>query len=80
MAQVQKGVVTQFENGLPVVRPFGSGDALTPPLEDRRRACGSSALCTCNGAICCPIGGLSVGDVVTFVVFEDGTGVVLAEF
>lgn len=62
MAEVQKGVVTQFEYveqvQCPIVRPFGAGDALTPPLK--------------NNA-----GQLYVGTTVAFVLFEDGTGFVL---
>lgn len=42
---VQKGIITQFDGGMPVVRPYGAGDALTPPLIDGHRACGSAPQC-----------------------------------
>lgn len=69
MAEMQKGVITQFVNGMPVVRPFGSGDALTPPLVNR--------------AVDWSIPGWAVlyaGNIVVFTMFEDGTGVILAKF
>lgn len=67
MAEIQKGVVTQFEGGLPVVRPYGAGDALTPPLINR-----------CVDFSLMRLATLSVGTNVVFAMFEDGTGVVLA--
>ena len=76
---VQKGVITQFSGGMPVVRPYGSGDALTPPLVDCHRACGSAPQCAHSTWSGCPLPALKVGDVVVFVMFEDGTGAVLAK-
>ena len=76
---VQKGVITQFSSGMPVVRPYGSGDALTPPLADCHRACGSSPQCAHSTWSGCPMPALNVGDVVVFAMFEDGTGAVLGK-
>lgn len=76
---VQKGVITQFSDGMPVVRPYGSGDALTPPLVDAHRACGSAPQCAHIDFNGCPLPALKVGDAVAFAMFEDGTGVVLAK-
>ena len=68
MAQVQKGVITQFVSGMPVVRPYGSGDALTPPLANKAVDFSLMTLAS-----------LSVGNTVVFAMFEDGSGVVLAK-
>ncbi|MEE0433916.1 MAG: hypothetical protein UDB11_00720 [Peptococcaceae bacterium] len=76
---VQKGVITHFTNGMPVVRPYGSGDALTPPLVDGHRACGNAPQCAHIDFNGCPLPALAVGDVVAFAMFEDGTGIVLAK-
>lgn len=76
---VQKGVITQFSGGMPVVRPYGSGDALTPPLVDAHRAYGSAPQCAHIDFNGCPLPALKVGDAVAFAMFEDGTGVVLAK-
>lgn len=76
---VQKGIITQFNGGMPVVRPYGSGDALTPPLIDGHRACGNTPQCAHIDFNGCPLPALKVGDEVAFAMFEDGTGVVLAK-
>lgn len=76
---VQKGVITQFSGGMPVVRPYGSGDALTPPLVDCHRACGSAPQCAHSTWPGCPMPSLKVGDSVVFAMFEDGTGAVLGK-
>lgn len=79
MADIQKGVITKFVGVMPVVRPYGYGEALSPPLVNAHRACGDNPTCQYNGAKICPVQPLAVGDSVAFAMFEDGTGVVLAK-
>lgn len=86
MAEIMKGVVTQFTEGKPVVQPYGSESAVSPPLDNQWRPCGDDVKCKCNctDPECdpyqgCPLPALKVGDIVAFVVFEDGTGIVLGK-
>lgn len=83
MADIMKGTVVSFANGKPVARPFGSESAVSPPLDNQWRPCGDNVQCKCScteGSYDgCPLPSLAVGDVVAFVVFDDGTGVVLAK-
>lgn len=86
MAEIMKGVVVSFAGDLPVVRPYGSESAVSPPLDNQWRPCGDNVQCKCycTDPECtpyqgCPLPALVVGDVVAFAVFDDGTGVVLAK-
>jgi hypothetical protein len=74
MADVKKGIVTQVTEGGAIIRPYGSGSALTPVLPVQKIKIEK------------PEAGLSfeqlhpmlaVGDPVAFVLFEDGTGIII---
>lgn len=66
MAEVQKGTVTEVtSNTSAVVRPFGAGSALTPPLPVQRALYSEISPA------------LAVGDSVAFALFEDGTGLII---
>ncbi len=88
MAEIQKGVVTQVTAGgtRAIIRPYGAGAALTPPLpvqQIRITRQGFTAHANEYNTGDHPAltwteshPQLDVGDSVAFVLFEDGTGLI----
>lgn len=84
MAQVLKGKITQVIGNSAVIRPFGLGTALTPPLPAQKIEVNIPAIS--GGTHTHPAQtvtvihpALAVGCDVVFVLFEDGTGAIIAE-
>lgn len=91
MAEIKKGTVTQISDGgtKAVIRPFGGGSSLTPPLPVQKISINRPAFTAHQNEYNSgehseltfdqdfPI--LAVGDSVAFVLFEDGTGVILCK-
>ena len=88
MAEIRKGIVTRLHNGgtSAVIRPFGGGETETPPLPVQRISVqvpehtGSGDA----GGVTVPAmtfialhPRVSVGDVVAFILFHDGTGLII---
>ena len=88
MAEIQKGIVTQVVDGgeKAVIRPFGGGSSLTPPLPVQKVQITRPAFTAHANEYNTgehpelefeqlhPV--LSVGDSVAFVLFPDGTGLI----
>lgn len=74
MADMRKGIVTQVTNGgaTAIIRPYGVGASLTPPLPVQQIKITRPDQ---NWTELHPR--LSVGDSVAFVLFEDGTGLII---
>lgn len=89
MASMQKGVVTQVVSGgeKAIVRPFGAGSALTPELPVQKitvkrpefqahaNEYNTGEHPEMTFQVLHPA--LAVGDAVAFVLFEDGTGLII---
>lgn len=75
MAEIQQGEVVEITTDFKfIVRPFGSGGAVTPPLQTQE--------------VYVTLGGLEtyalhpdvvVGDTVAYALFDDGWGILLAK-
>lgn len=82
MADMQKGVVTQVTVGGAIIRPYGAGASLTPDLPVQKIKITVPAF-TAHGENHPAISfeqshpALSVGDAVAFVLYEDGTGLII---
>ena len=75
MADLRQGIVTRITDDLKaVIQPFGSGQALTPPLPMQEIY---AMLWEAEYYLLHPI--VAVGDIVVYVLFEDGHGVILAK-
>lgn len=68
MADIKKGIVTQVAGDKAIVRPYGSGAALTPALPVQKINMGGTVYLH-------PV--LIVGDSVAFALFDDGTGIII---
>ena len=68
MAEIKKGIVTQVVGEKAIIRPYGSGSALTPALPVQRINIGGAEYLH---------PALIVGDSVAFALFEDGTGIII---
>lgn len=85
MAQVLKGVITQVcEGGSAVIRPYGQGSALTPPLPAQKITVNIPPISGgdhTHGAVAVIVThpALDVGKRVVFVLFDDGSGAVLGD-
>lgn len=84
MAQVLKGKIIQVLGDTAVIRPFGLGAALTPPLPAQKIEVNIPAISGGNHThpaqtVTATHPTLLVGADVVFVLFEDGTGVIIAE-
>ena len=84
MAQLQKGIITQVNGNTAIIRPFGMGTALTPPLPAQSididipsSMVGDHTYQAQTITVSHPK--LTVGADVVFVLFEDGTGTIVAE-
>lgn len=79
---VKKGIVTQVIGDRGVVRAFGMGASLTPPLKVQKITVEIPAF-TAHGeshgaiAVTVPHPRLAVGDTVAFCLFDDGTGLII---
>ncbi len=84
MAEIRNGVVTQILAGgaQAVIRPFGLGQSVTPPLPVQNITVKIPAY-TAHGeqhpaqTIQVLHPALAVGDRVAFVLYEDGTGLII---
>ncbi|NLH01187.1 MAG: hypothetical protein GX488_04675 [Clostridiales bacterium] len=84
MAQVLKGKITQVIGNAAVIRPFGFGAALTPPLPAQSIEVKFPSISGTDHThpaqtvtVIHPT--LAVGNDVVFALFEDGTGIIIAE-
>lgn len=74
MAEIRHGVVAQvLIDGSAIVRPTSAGQSVTPPLPCQEGVVYINGLET---YVLFPI--IGVGDHVAFVLFEDGSGAILA--
>ena len=76
MAEIRKGIVTQVvkDGAAAVIRPYGAGTALMPQLPTQRIIVPGQDAAS-STTIYHPQ--LATGDPVAFVLFEDGTGLII---
>lgn len=77
MAQLQKGTVTgvSADGSKGILRPLGGGDSVTPELPVQRIKIESPDTETGTKEQLHP--DIDVGDIVAFVLFDDGTGLII---
>lgn len=74
MAEIKKGIVTQVVGDRAIIRPYGSGDALTPALPVQRIHINYP---DAELSFVQLHPSLALGDSVAFALFEDGTGIII---